>query len=138
MSQVPTWLFGVLLASAIAAVAYRLRALSPSGAVAAVAAGALAVTAGWSWGVVLIAYFVSSSLLSRFRASRKERLTGGRLEKTGPRDVTQVLYADEPVRVQLPADFSLAQDPPPAAPFLLVPLAPEPGRLPFLGGIPTP
>jgi hypothetical protein len=54
------------------------------------------------------------------------------------RDVTQVLYADEPVRVQLPPDFSLAQDPPPAAPFLLVPLAPEPGRLPFLGGIPTP
>ena len=91
MSQVPTWLFGVPLAGAIAAVAYRLRALSPSGAVAAVAAGALAVAAGWSWGVVLIAYFVSSSLLSRFRASRKERLTGGRLEKTGPRDVTQVL-----------------------------------------------
>jgi hypothetical protein len=54
------------------------------------------------------------------------------------RDVTQVLYADEPVRVQLPPDFSLAQDPPPAAPFLLVPVAPEPGRLPFLGGLPTP
>jgi hypothetical protein len=54
------------------------------------------------------------------------------------RDVTQVLYADEPVRVQLPPDFSLAQEPPPAAPFLLVPVAPEPGRLPFLGGIPAP
>jgi hypothetical protein len=54
------------------------------------------------------------------------------------RDVTQVLYADEPIRVQLPPDFSLAQDPPPASPFWLVPLAPEPGRLPFLGGIPTP
>jgi hypothetical protein len=54
------------------------------------------------------------------------------------RDVTQVLYADEPVRVQLPADFSLAQEPPPAAPFLLVPIAPEPGRLPILGGIPAP
>ncbi|HEY1377551.1 MAG TPA: hypothetical protein VGF55_12195, partial [Gemmataceae bacterium] len=54
------------------------------------------------------------------------------------RDVTQVLYADEPVRVQLPPDFSLAQDPPPASAFLLVPLAPEPGRLPIFGGIPTP
>jgi hypothetical protein len=54
------------------------------------------------------------------------------------RDVTQVLYADEPVRVQLPPDFSLAQDPPPASPFLLVPLAPEPGKLPILGGIPSP
>lgn len=54
------------------------------------------------------------------------------------RDVTQVLYADEPIRVQLPPDFSLAQEPPPASPFWLVPLAPEPGRLPFLGGIPSP
>jgi hypothetical protein len=55
------------------------------------------------------------------------------------RDVTQVLYADEPVRVQLPPDFSLAQNPPPAAPFLLVPVAREPGRLPFLGGgLPSP
>jgi hypothetical protein len=54
------------------------------------------------------------------------------------RDVTQVLYADEPIRVQLPPDFSLAQDPPPASPFWLVPLAPEPGRLPFLGGIQNP
>ena len=54
------------------------------------------------------------------------------------RDVTQVLYADEPIRVQLPRDFPLAQNPPPASPFWLVPLAPEPGRLPLLGGIPTP
>jgi hypothetical protein len=54
------------------------------------------------------------------------------------RDLTQVLYADEPIRVQLPPDFTLAQDPPPASPFWLVPLAPEPGRLPFLGGISNP
>ena len=54
------------------------------------------------------------------------------------RDVTQVLYADEPIRVQLPPDFSLAQEPPSASPFWLVPLAPEPSRLPFIGGIPTP
>jgi hypothetical protein len=41
------------------------------------------------------------------------------------------------VRVQLPPDFALAQDPPASAPFLLVPL--EPGRLPlFGGGLPPP
>jgi len=91
MNQVPTWLFGVVLSGVIAAVAYRARALSASGALAAVAAGTLTMTAGWSWGGVLIAYFVSSALLSRFRASRKESLTAGRLEKTGPRDATQVL-----------------------------------------------
>jgi hypothetical protein len=56
----------------------------------------------------------------------------------GERDVTQVLYADEPIRVQLPPDFALAQEPPPASPFWLVPMAPEPARLPFLGGIPGP
>jgi hypothetical protein len=54
------------------------------------------------------------------------------------RDVNQVLYAEEPIRVQLPPEFSLAQDPPPASAFWLVPLAPEPGRLPFLGGIQSP
>lgn len=54
------------------------------------------------------------------------------------RDLTQVLYSDEPVRVQLPPDFTLAHDPPPAPSFWLIPLAPEPGRLPFLGVIPSP
>jgi hypothetical protein len=54
------------------------------------------------------------------------------------RDVTQVLYSEEPVRVQLPPDFALVQDPPAASPFWLVPLAPEPARLPILGGIPSP
>lgn len=55
------------------------------------------------------------------------------------RDISQVFYSDEPIKIQLPPDFQLAQDPPPSGPFLLVPLAPtEPGRLPFLGGITPP
>ena len=110
MNQVPAWLLGVVLASAIAAVAFRARALSADGAGAAVITGTVAVAAGWSWGVVLVAYFASSSLLSRFRSNRKERLTGGRLEKAGPRDATQVL-ANGGVFALAAIGYRLAPDP---------------------------
>jgi uncharacterized protein (TIGR00297 family) len=91
VSQLPTWLIGLVLATAIALVAFRARALSASGAVAAVVTGTLAMAAGWSWGIVLIAYFVSAALLSRFHAADRESRTGGRIEKSGPRDAMQVL-----------------------------------------------
>jgi uncharacterized protein (TIGR00297 family) len=88
--QPPPWVAGLLLAIVVAFVALRARALSTSGAGAAVVAGTVAVGAGWSWGFVLIAYFASSTLLSRFRAAEKEGRTGGRVEKHGPRDAAQV------------------------------------------------
>jgi len=44
------------------------------------------------------------------------------------------LYADEPLRLQLPKDFTLAQNPPRSGPFKLIPLPPEPGDRPALGG----
>src|SRR5438067_738822 len=46
MNQVPAWLLGVVLASAIAAVAFRARALSADGAGGAVITGTVAVTSG--------------------------------------------------------------------------------------------
>jgi uncharacterized protein (TIGR00297 family) len=60
--------------------------------VAAAAAGTIAVGAGWDWGVLLFGYFVSSSLLSRFRAAEKEARVRGRVEKGGggQRDAAQV------------------------------------------------
>lgn len=82
---------GLVLASAIALLAWRARALSASGAVAAVAVGTAAMTAGWDWGALLVLYFTSSSVLSRFRAGEKEARTGGRVEKSGARDAWQVL-----------------------------------------------
>lgn len=54
------------------------------------------------------------------------------------RDPNQVVYSEEPIRLELPADFQLAQEPPTAETFLLVPFAPEPGKLPYLGGIAAP
>ncbi len=88
--QVAT-LIGAALAVIIAAAAWRARALSGSGAIAAALLGTLSIAAGWDWGIVLVAYFASSTGLSRFRAGEKERRTQDRLEKGGRRDAIQVL-----------------------------------------------
>jgi uncharacterized protein (TIGR00297 family) len=89
--QLTLLLSGVAVATAVSAIAFRARALSRSGAVAAALTGTLAVAAGWRWGGILVAYFVSSSLLSRYRASEKLARAGGRTEKHGPRDALQVV-----------------------------------------------
>lgn len=82
---------GLLLAGLAALVARRARALSWSGALAALLVGASAVAAGWSWGLLLLLYFALSVLLSRVRAADRERRTGGIVAKGGPRDARQVL-----------------------------------------------
>jgi uncharacterized protein (TIGR00297 family) len=87
----PTWLWGIVLATGIAIAAYRLRALSASGAGAAALMGAVVMAAGWSWGILLIAYFVPASALSRWRAGDKLARSGDRADKPGPRDAAQVL-----------------------------------------------
>jgi uncharacterized protein (TIGR00297 family) len=79
------------VALAIALAARRARSLTDGGAAAATVVGTLAVAAGWAWGALLIAFFVSSTLLSRWRAADKERRTGAVVEKGGERDATQVL-----------------------------------------------
>jgi uncharacterized protein (TIGR00297 family) len=88
---VASWAFGLPLAAAISLLAHRARTLSPSGALAALVAGVVAMGAGWSWGIVLIAYFVTAAMLSRFRAGEKLARANGRIEKGGPRDAMQVL-----------------------------------------------
>jgi uncharacterized protein (TIGR00297 family) len=87
----PTWVVGLLLAPAVAYAAHRARSLSASGAAAAAFVGGAAMAAGWSWGALLITYFVSASLLTRYRSHEKDAKTAGRLDKGGPRDATQVL-----------------------------------------------
>ncbi|MGH7623453.1 MAG: DUF92 domain-containing protein [Gemmatimonadaceae bacterium] len=83
-------LLGAALAVAIAIVARRARSLSASGAVAAAVVGALAVAAGWDWGILLITYFASSSALSRHGRIDKERRTAAIVAKGGERDAVQV------------------------------------------------
>lgn len=90
MTGIPTWTIGIVLAAVIALTAWRLRSLSGSGAMAAWVSGTVAMGAGWDWGIVLIAYFVSSALLSRYRRIEKHRRMSGRIEKPGARDAAQV------------------------------------------------
>lgn len=53
------------------------KSLSSSGAIAAVIVGFLCMTASYSWGLVLIAFFVSSSKLTKIGAERKRKLEDG-------------------------------------------------------------
>jgi uncharacterized protein (TIGR00297 family) len=53
--------------------------------------GTIAITAGWSWGALLLAMFISVSLLSRIAAGEKSTRLAGVIEKSGERDATQLL-----------------------------------------------
>jgi len=90
MSLLTRALLGLGLAATLALAARRARALSTSGAWGALVVGTLATAAGWRWTAVLLAFFVSSSLLSRWRRDRKATETGGVIEKGGARDAWQV------------------------------------------------
>ena len=57
---------------------------------AAWVAGTVAMGAGWDWGILLISYFLASSMLSRFRHVEKSSRAAGRLAKAGARDAAQV------------------------------------------------
>ena len=81
---------GGLLATIIALAALRARSLSKSGAVAAVALGAVCAAAGWSWALLLIGFFLSGTILSRVGASQKARRVDSIVSKGGRRDAIQV------------------------------------------------
>src|SRR6516164_3173130 len=82
---------GLLVAAIIATLARATRSLSRGGAVAATGLGTLTAAAGYPWAILLIAYFASSSALSRLGGAEKERLTGSIVAKGGQRDARQVL-----------------------------------------------
>src|SRR5688572_2898853 len=84
-------LAGFLLAGALALAARAARSLSSGGAWAALIVGTAATIAGWRWAVVLIAFFVTSSALSRFKRSTRDARIGGIVEKGDERDAYQVL-----------------------------------------------
>ena len=82
---------GGVLAAAVTWSAHRARALSTSGAIAATAVGIAAVSAGWGWGALLVVYFVSSTLIGRWRHAARASLVHGVTDKGGRRDAVQVL-----------------------------------------------
>jgi uncharacterized protein (TIGR00297 family) len=82
---------GVAIAAGIAYAARAARALTTNGAITATVVGAASIAAGWSWGALLIAFFLSSSALSRIGLDIKHERTSSVLEKGGERDTVQVL-----------------------------------------------
>jgi uncharacterized protein (TIGR00297 family) len=85
------FLLGLLFSSSVALAAHRRRSLNSSGVVGAIASGTTIVTmGGWSWGLSLIYFFISSSLLSHFREQDKARAAADKFSKGSRRDVTQV------------------------------------------------
>jgi uncharacterized protein (TIGR00297 family) len=82
---------GLLLSAAIGLLAYRRNSLAPSGVAGAVLVGTVIFGfGGWTWGLVLIAFFVSSSLLSHYRQADKIALAE-KFAKGERRDLGQVL-----------------------------------------------
>jgi uncharacterized protein (TIGR00297 family) len=84
-------LIGLISSTVIALFAYRQGVLSASGAWAAILVGTMTFGfGGWPWGVVLIAFFVLSTALSRYRRADKREL-GEKFAKGARRDMGQVL-----------------------------------------------
>ena len=87
MSQIA---LGTALAALVAGVAYRARALSLGGAIAAWIVGASTfAVGGWDGAAVLFAFFLPSTILSRIGRARKRALVD--VGKAGARDAWQVL-----------------------------------------------
>jgi len=82
---------GLVLSTIIAILAHRHEALTRSGALGAILVGTITFGfAGWTWGLVLFAFFAVSSALSRYRQADKKELADKFL-KGSQRDIGQVL-----------------------------------------------
>jgi uncharacterized protein (TIGR00297 family) len=82
---------GFLLAILISFTAYRLRSLDRSGAFAAVLVGTIIFgLGGWAWAILLLAFFVSSTLLTKSFKRRKQS-AGEKYAKSNRRDAGQVI-----------------------------------------------
>jgi uncharacterized protein (TIGR00297 family) len=82
---------GIFFASLIAFAAFRAHSLSRSGALGALLTGSLIFgLGGWQWAVLLLGFFISSSLLTRL-FGRKKLFLNEKFDKGGVRDLGQVL-----------------------------------------------
>ncbi len=81
---------GMLLATTVAFAAYRTRALTASGVIAAITVAAVCAAAGWGWAVLLVAFFLSSIALSAIRSDVRSARVASVVAKGGARDAGQV------------------------------------------------
>ncbi|HYB01889.1 MAG TPA: DUF92 domain-containing protein [Ktedonobacteraceae bacterium] len=83
---------GLLFSSGIGLLAYRRQSLDKSGVLGSIASGTSIVSmGGWSWGLSLVYFFVSSSLLSAFKAREKAVVASDKFSKGSRRDLAQVV-----------------------------------------------
>ncbi len=83
-------LIGFLLAILIAFLAYKARSLNQSGAIAAAFTGTIIFgIGGWQWAILLLTFFITSSVLSRAFKKRKQGLDE-KFSKGHERDAGQV------------------------------------------------
>ncbi len=81
---------GFLIAITVAFLAYRAHSLNKSGVVAATIVGTLIFgVGGWQWAILLLTFFISSSVLSRAFKNRKQGLSE-KYSKGDERDASQV------------------------------------------------
>ena len=82
--------YGLLLATVIAYLAYRVHSLNRSGAIAALIVGTVVFgIGGWEWAILLLIFFITSSGLSRAFKKRKQGLSE-KFSKGSERDAGQV------------------------------------------------
>ncbi len=82
---------GFVISAAIGWAAYKREALSVSGVVGAILTGTVIFGfGGWTWGLLLITFFVLSSLLSKYKEATKEALAE-KFAKGSRRDLAQAL-----------------------------------------------
>ena len=84
-------IYGFLLAILISFLAYKTHSLNKSGAIAAFFVGTIIFgIGGWQWAILLLTFFITSSILSRAFKNRKQNLDE-KFSKGHQRDAGQVL-----------------------------------------------
>ncbi|NTW02478.1 MAG: DUF92 domain-containing protein [Oscillochloris sp.] len=84
--------FGLVLSTTIGGLAHWRKSLTISGWLGAILVGTLTLGfGGWAWGLTLIIFFISSSLLSRYKETIKERRAAEKFSKGGQRDFAQTM-----------------------------------------------
>jgi len=84
-------LLGFVISALIGFIGYRKKSLSKNGVAGAILTGTpIFGFGGWQWGILLIAFFVSSSFLSIFKSKYKEKVSE-KFDKGHQRDWAQTL-----------------------------------------------